>query len=1330
MRKIVLYIILIVPFILYSQIKVNGLITEPNTNPYLKSTIKKPVKGVQIISLDAIASVTSNDNGYFLLSFTKKPDKGQVNAKFIKQGYELFNSDFINNWFLSEDMKFVYPIKMCPVGTIAKLTQESKDNQLQTLYNKFQIQKVKLDEAKLDNQKYNEQLQVLQAKLEANEKLIVQCAEQFAHIDFDDVSESYRKAYLLYNQGKLDSCIIILNNANLLRRSELRIHEDKIIIQIQGELNKRKEDNELGKAQDLQALFFLARSYCLNFDYKNASLVYDRTLEIDSTQSTLLLEVANFYLRNNEYFKAFRVFKKILSSKNLLPKEEFISNMQIGIIAQNKSIYITDVYSSDAYFWRALRIAKEEFKKDHEGWLDELLSVMLELNKNSFGHRFNYEKTLEEALAFRKKYSKINPRTYHTDIVKIETEYIHSLIYKFDQNLLSDKIPRDTALLLLAEKKCLNVLDLYDSISKNDNLKHITEKIEIFTQLIYIYSVIDESKLPETQIKINELNNILINENSSIDLSEKALALISVGADCIYQKQDSLAEKFYYKALTIYRTLASKAPNIHLTNVIKTLNILAEFHYNNKEYDEAEKEYREIIDLEKANYGIVNIYSYGSESKNYLQIANIYKKQNQKIRAINKYLTIIDSENYYSRLHLNDYFLSLSDLCDVLEELSKSICPEIFTEKIELNIIKSISESIYISNNIKSNKSDFPFHNASGCKIFSSRILDSLNVYCNYERISAIKNNQHDKISYFSGLQDSIIVLKLKSFQDGYNFTTNEWIKKIIQNDTDLVYKIHQLDIISHYESNIFRNKPTVKLMNETIEVYTMLVSCFLQNKQNELANNTAKNLINILFDNNEFQIRNVYSKLAIVYQQNNQKDDAIINQKIYIEILEQYLFSNKKDIEIANELAESYSYLGDIYAFFNMSEEGLKNYKLSMEILKSTISNKSNFENFKRREKISDLNMAIGNIYLKLKRDQDGIDSYIVAIDILNGLSLLNIVGYYGDSYFKIKLANTYGHIAYKLNEIGLIDASINYYNNAIKVYNQLSIIGINDLTGAWSRTEQYGRTISVATKEKSVYTKQGEYYYNLGLIYENINDSIAALNFNCSGKIYKDMNEITKDNLNEFNKMDEHNITELNIIGWKFINKSDTLIKISSKDSAKLYLKRAIKISDYKNYLKPDKQNIWVKYVLLCRLSYYSDNIIDKLTYIKEAINNLENYSINVSDTLNLYQSYANLSWCYIFINQFAKSESYARRAIEIAQKHNFELSKYNWIYTNLAHSFLFQSKYDEAKKIYMDWKDKPNSQDNSKTFKDIFLNDFIELEKAGITHPDIAKIRELLK
>ncbi|MBI5217725.1 MAG: hypothetical protein HY958_02185 [Bacteroidia bacterium] len=66
----------------------------------------------------------------------------------------------------------------------------------------------------------------------------------------------------------------------------------------------------------------------------------------------------------------------------------------------------------------------------------------------------------------------------------------------------------------------------------------------------------------------------------------------------------------------------------------------------------------------------------------------------------------------------------------------------------------------------------------------------------------------------------------------------------------------------------------------------------------------------------------------------------------------------------------------------------------------------------------------------------------------------------------------------------------------------------------------------------------------------------------------------------------------------------------------------------------------------------------------------------------------------------------------------------------YTNLPLCFLFNNEFEEAKKVYLNFKDKPYTDDREKTtFKKVFLEDIQNLEGKGITHPDFAKVKKLL-
>lgn len=66
--------------------------------------------------------------------------------------------------------------------------------------------------------------------------------------------------------------------------------------------------------------------------------------------------------------------------------------------------------------------------------------------------------------------------------------------------------------------------------------------------------------------------------------------------------------------------------------------------------------------------------------------------------------------------------------------------------------------------------------------------------------------------------------------------------------------------------------------------------------------------------------------------------------------------------------------------------------------------------------------------------------------------------------------------------------------------------------------------------------------------------------------------------------------------------------------------------------------------------------------------------------------------------------------------------------WIQTNLAHGYLFDGRYEEAKAIYLKFKDVqvPGEQ----TFAESVLDDFRRFREQGVTHPDMEKIERLLE
>jgi hypothetical protein len=70
--------------------------------------------------------------------------------------------------------------------------------------------------------------------------------------------------------------------------------------------------------------------------------------------------------------------------------------------------------------------------------------------------------------------------------------------------------------------------------------------------------------------------------------------------------------------------------------------------------------------------------------------------------------------------------------------------------------------------------------------------------------------------------------------------------------------------------------------------------------------------------------------------------------------------------------------------------------------------------------------------------------------------------------------------------------------------------------------------------------------------------------------------------------------------------------------------------------------------------------------------------------------------------------------------------DLDNLIFIQGNLAHVLLFQDHYDEALAIYRQYWDKPL---HGKTFGEITLEDFDAFDKAGLTHPDLSRMKQAL-
>jgi uncharacterized protein YecT (DUF1311 family) len=98
-----------------------------------------------------------------------------------------------------------------------------------------------------------------------------------------------------------------------------------------------------------------------------------------------------------------------------------------------------------------------------------------------------------------------------------------------------------------------------------------------------------------------------------------------------------------------------------------------------------------------------------------------------------------------------------------------------------------------------------------------------------------------------------------------------------------------------------------------------------------------------------------------------------------------------------------------------------------------------------------------------------------------------------------------------------------------------------------------------------------------------------------------------------------------------------------------------------------------------------------------------------------------YNDLGWYQLFNRKPRESTAASLKALELSPDDAVLIKG------NLAHAYLFDNQFDKAKALYLENRDA--RIDDERTFKQAVLDDFKEFEDAGITHPDMEKIKSLL-
>lgn len=450
-----------------------------------------------------------------------------------------------------------------------------------------------------------------------------------------------------------------------------------------------------------------------------------------------------------------------------------------------------------------------------------------------------------------------------------------------------------------------------------------------------------------------------------------------------------------------------------------------------------------------------------------------------------------------------------------------------------------------------------------------------------------------------------------------------------------------------------------------------------------------------------------VKTALAVLYKNLNEGEKAKSADLRAFEIYSELSKNNPNEYE--SNLASSYTNLSNTYFSFGETEKAIELGSKAIEIL-SRLTEKSEF--YKRE--LADAKMSLGQIYLRINYLDIAPKELTGAYHLYKDLSINNPRHYELDL---LKIQNTFGNLYRNLQDYPTADSiflevletykrlaaenPVRFEPNLPMVYTNLA--GVQHFMG---NLEKEGDLLNSALEIRRKLAEKKPQRYNLDLVRSLIN----MIHF----KKAMALEELDL-------KYKEEAMELLNETKSVLATLDSTLVEVQKKNYSYQYFNNF-----FSNLTEDDLKAEAV--INQCRIIESKQN---NLADISEGVASQEKMTTLIEEALIKYpnyknlqsygsETYGNLGWLYIRNAQFKEAEKAIKRGKEID-------GQTEWLNAFLAHAFLFQGKYQDAKKLYLEMKDKP---DINGTYKNGFLREFELLENMGITHKDVAKIRELLK
>lgn len=262
---------------------------------YNQKQPKTPLGGVEVMVKGANSTVSPDDGKITLLFHTLKPGDRIEKVITMKSGYEIFNTDVVNNWIISRNNS---PFELIMVRSDylaqhkANLTQVSQDSYKKKLEQKEKELRELKEEGKLKEEEFQKKYNELYDNYIEQLKNLNNYIDQFARIDLSEVSAVEQRIVEMVENGKIEEAIQVFDSLDLTKKIS---NEAEDILELTKGI-KSAEELRSQKKESIDSLYrIVKRKVSLELMANKFSEAKDDLLEV--------LEVFNklFYVDPDTY---------------------------------------------------------------------------------------------------------------------------------------------------------------------------------------------------------------------------------------------------------------------------------------------------------------------------------------------------------------------------------------------------------------------------------------------------------------------------------------------------------------------------------------------------------------------------------------------------------------------------------------------------------------------------------------------------------------------------------------------------------------------------------------------------------------------------------------------------------------------------------------------------------------------------------------------------------------------------------------------------------------------------------------------------------------------